>query len=142
MAEESLSKTEAVTRYFKERNARINARKKGNEMRWRAEQVGFSVAAAVAVSTLPIWVLERNPSYKYIDEAQEIETEAVYAVAAVAGGIGAFIADVPYATPALVAGLVAGGNYLSEVTRQRARTEIAEEAALAAAEATSVPAGA
>lgn len=132
-----MSRTEAIKRLVAQKRVNIAAKVKSKEFQTRVKTGVSSILVTGAVSTIPIWIIERNKDYKYLDEAKEIETEAVLAGVGLLAGLGAYLMDVDdmYSTPALVGGCVMAGNYISEQTRQRAREELLEEEALAAQQA-------
>jgi hypothetical protein len=126
-----MSRSDLIEQWAKEKGRNLLTRVKSREFQTRVESTGMAVVAAGIAATVPAWILERNPDWQYLDEEKEIETEAVLALGATLGGVAAYVAEIPYGESLMVAGLVMGGCYLNKVVREKARTENAEEAALA-----------
>lgn len=130
-----MSRAEIIEAWAKQKGQNALTKMKSKEFQARVETVGFSVLGAGLAATVPTWILERNPDYQYLDEAKEIETEAVVAIGATVAGVAAYLAEVDYGEALMVAGVTMGACYLNNVVRKKARLENAEEAALAAQQA-------
>lgn len=124
-----MSRSELIEQWAKTKGQNALARVKSKEFQKRVETAGTALVAAGVAATVPAWILERNPDYKYLDEEETIETEAVLALAGTVGGVAGYLADAPYAEAMLVGGLTLGACYLNNVTRTKARERNLEEAA-------------
>lgn len=123
-----LSRSELIEQWARQKSKNALSTMRSKEFQKRTENAGYAVLGAAAGATIPAWILERNPEWKYLDNDETIETEAIVAIGATVGGVAAYLADVDYSEAIMVAGLVTGGCYLNNIVRVKARQANAEEA--------------
>lgn len=121
----SMTKTEAMAAFLKEKRARLTAKVKSKAFQQRTYDAGLSVMAASAGAIVPAYMIAANPQREYLDENRTIETEAVVAFGLGLAGVAAYVADVDFSTPMMAGGLGAAASYLGKVARQRAQANIA-----------------
>lgn len=110
----------------REAKRRLEATKRGKAGMTAVKRL----AIAAVASTVPAYVIEKNPDLKYVDEDETIETEAAVSLGLLGAGLVYYLMkpDGTGAEELFDAGLIMTACWANNRAREMAREDLAEDA--------------